>query len=157
MLCNYNNVKIIILGDFNLPAIKWSLPNDVAVSHKYGNIELDALANFSYLNLKQFNTIKNNKNSILDLILSNALNVVVDCEQYALVPIDYLYHPALLIKFKINYNIKPLHFNETTYDYLSCDYNIIRSSLASTIGIACFIICKLMMRFMCFMILFLRL
>jgi len=56
----------------------------------------------------------------------------VDCEQYALVPIDFLYHPALLIKFKINYNIKPLHFNETTYDYLSCDYNIIRSSLAST-------------------------
>jgi hypothetical protein len=25
-----------------------------------------------------------------------------------------------------------LHFNETVYDYLNCDYNIIRSSLAST-------------------------
>jgi hypothetical protein len=43
-----------------------------------------------------------------------------------------LYHPALLIKFKINFNIKPLDFNETIYDYLNCDYNIIRSSLAST-------------------------
>lgn len=75
MLSNYNNVKISILGDFNLPAIKWTLTSDVAVPHKYGNIESDALPNFSYLNLKQFNTIKNNKDSILDLILSNALNV----------------------------------------------------------------------------------
>jgi len=55
----------------------------------------NAIANFSYLNLKQFNPIKNHNNSILDLILSNALNVEVECERNALVPIDYLYHPAL--------------------------------------------------------------
>jgi len=90
-----------------------------------------ALANFSYLNLKQFKSIKNRKNSILDLILSNALSVEVECELDALVPIDYLYHPALLINMEIKFNIPPLYFNESVYDYLNCDYNIIRSSLAS--------------------------
>jgi len=37
LLCNYNNPKIIIIGDFNLPAIKWTLTNDVVVSHNDGN------------------------------------------------------------------------------------------------------------------------
>jgi len=39
LLCNYNNPKFIKSGDFNLPAIKWSLFNDVFVSHNYGNTE----------------------------------------------------------------------------------------------------------------------
>jgi len=55
----------------------------------------------------------------------------VEYELYEFVPIDYLYHPALIIKFQINFNIQPLHFNESMYDYLNCDYNIIRSSIAT--------------------------
>jgi hypothetical protein len=50
-------------------------------------------------------------------------------ERYALVPIYYFYHPALLIKFQVNLRIKP--FNATVYDYLNYDYNIIRSLLAT--------------------------
>jgi len=77
----------------------------LAVSHNYGKIESDdALANFSYLNLKRFNTIKIMK-ILLDLILSNASNVEVPYELYALVPINYLYQAALLVKFQIILNI----------------------------------------------------
>ncbi|KAF0751548.1 Reverse transcriptase domain-containing protein, partial [Aphis craccivora] len=54
LLPNYIIFRCDRCSDFNLPAIKWSLSNDVAVPHKY------------------------------DLILSNALNFKVDCEQYAL-------------------------------------------------------------------------
>jgi len=57
LLCQYTTAKIILLGDYNLPAIQWSLFNESTIS-LYGKIESDALANFSFLNLKQFNTIK---------------------------------------------------------------------------------------------------
>lgn len=73
---------------------QWTLTSVVAVSYNYGKIESDALPNFSYLNLKQFNTIKIMKIPF-GSILSNALNVEVACELYALVPIDYLYHAAI--------------------------------------------------------------
>lgn len=83
--------------------------SDEVVSH-FGKIEADALANFSYLNLKQFNTVKNHKNSILDLVLSNSADVCVSREQSTLVPIDYSYHPALLISIPIFENNEPLHY-----------------------------------------------
>jgi len=52
-------------------------------------------------------------------------------EQYTLVPIDYLYYPALLISIPIFENNEPLYYNDTVYDDVNCDYNIIRSSLAN--------------------------
>jgi len=129
LLCQYSNSKIILLGDYNLPAIQWSTVSDEVVS-RFSKIEADALANYSYLNLKQFNTVKNHKNSILDLILSNSADVCVSREQSTLIPIDYLYHPALLISIPIFDNNEPLQYNDTVYDYVNCNYNIIRSSLA---------------------------
>lgn len=53
------------------------------------------------------------------------------CEQSTLVPIDYLYYPALLISILIIENNEPLYYNDTIYDDVNCDYNIIRSSLAN--------------------------
>lgn len=65
LLCQYTTAKVVLLVDYNLPAIQWTLFNEPTIS-LYGKIESDALANFSFLNLKQLNTIKNRKNSILD-------------------------------------------------------------------------------------------
>lgn len=42
-----------------------------------------------------FNTIKNRKNSILDLILSNSSDNDVSCEPSTLFSIDSLYHLGL--------------------------------------------------------------
>lgn len=130
LLCQYTTSNIILLGDYNLPAIQWSLHSEPTIS-LYGKIESEALSNFSFLNLKQFNYIKNRNNSILDLILSNSSYITVSCEISTLVPTDYLYHPALLIKFPICEIIKPLDFNYTVYDYINCGYNVIRASLAN--------------------------
>lgn len=55
----------------------------------------------------------------------------MSCELLTLVPIDYFYHLALLIKGPTFEIIKPLYFNFTVYDYVNSDYNIIRSSLTN--------------------------
>lgn len=76
LLCQYSSNKIILLGEYNLPAIQWSLYGSETV-FPFGKVESFALANFSYLNLKQFITIINRKNYILDLILCNTSDVEV--------------------------------------------------------------------------------
>lgn len=133
LLCLYCNSKIILLGDYNLPGVQWSVVknNIVPYSLKYTNLETNVLANFSYLNLQQFNTIKNRKNSILDLILSNSTDISVSCETDTLLPIDYMYHPALLITFPISENCIPLQYNESIYDFSLCNFNVIKSQIAS--------------------------
>lgn len=45
--------------------------------------------------------------------------------QSTLVPIDYLYYPALLISILIFENNEPLYYNDTAvYDDVNCIYNI---------------------------------
>jgi len=54
LLTEYCNSKIIILGDYNLPGLHWSVVNNKNVpdSRKFSNLETNILANFSYLNLQ---------------------------------------------------------------------------------------------------------
>jgi len=89
--------------------------SDGVVSH-FGKIEADKLAN-----LKQFNTVK--KPQKLNFRLNSA-DVCVSHEQSTLVTIDYLYHLALLMSIPIFEYNEPLHYNNTVYDYVNCDYNI---------------------------------
>jgi len=133
LLTEYCNCKIIILGDYNLPGLHWSVVNNKIVpdSRKFSNLETNILANLSYLNLQQFNVTKNRKNSILDLILSNSPNILVSHVADTLLPIDHLYHPALIITFPINTNYQSLYYNELVYDFSFCNYNIIKSQIAS--------------------------
>lgn len=133
LLIQYYNSKIILLGDYNLPGIHWSVVenNIVPNSFKYSNLETNVLANISFLNLQQFNTIINRKNGILDLILSNSTNILVLCETDPFLPIDYMYHPTLLVTFPIIVYVKPLQCNELINDFSLCSYNVIKSELAS--------------------------
>ena len=57
------------------------------VSH-FAKIKSNALDHFSYLNSKQFNTITNRINSILDLTLFNSTDADVSRELSILFPID---------------------------------------------------------------------
>lgn len=41
----YNNAKIILLGDYNLPTIQWSLFSEPTITH-YEKIESDAISKF---------------------------------------------------------------------------------------------------------------
>lgn len=42
-----------------------------------------------------------------------------------------MYHPALLITFPINENFIPLQYNEFKYDFSVCNFNVIKSQIAS--------------------------
>jgi len=66
------------MGDYNLPGIQWSLSNNKIFPNvsQFNNLLANILDNFSYLNLNQSNLIKNRSNSVLDLVLSNAHNIV---------------------------------------------------------------------------------
>lgn len=74
---------------------------------QYTNSETNVLANFLYHNFQQFNIIRYHKDSIL--IVSNSTNIVVVLrETDTLLPIGYMYHPALLVTFLIIANCQPL-------------------------------------------------
>lgn len=81
----------LLLGDFNLPSSKLSN------STSYINNQL------SYLDFSQFNSIKNLKNIILDLVMSNSFLIDVDKVDSLLVSVDKL-HPPLNIILKCSYN-----------------------------------------------------
>ena len=124
---------LFLLGDYYLPGLHWSIVenNIVPNSLKYTNLKTNVIANFSYLNLRPFNTIKNHKNCKLDLILSNSTDILVFYETDTLLSIYYMYHPALLVNFLIIENVKLLQCNEFVYDFSLCNYNVIKSQLTS--------------------------
>lgn len=78
----------------------------------------------------QYNLIYNRAGSLLDLVFSNIFNVNIISEINSLIPLDYMYHPALKITLPVM-SEHYLPYNEVVYDFLNCDYNDIRSSLAS--------------------------
>ncbi|CAK1603716.1 unnamed protein product [Parnassius mnemosyne] len=97
IMCN-ENTKIYIFGDFNLPHIEWlqcdgntCTPN----THYCKNPMTLLVSNFlSIVGCKQFNLIKNNKNRILDLFISNNDTSTCKSPLNSLVPID-VFHPPL--------------------------------------------------------------
>jgi hypothetical protein len=56
------------------------------------------------------------------------INVVY--EDHMLLPLDSMYHRALTIELPIS-SLKYLNYNEQIYDFVNCDYNCVRSNLAS--------------------------
>ncbi|KAF0713286.1 putative RNA-directed DNA polymerase, partial [Aphis craccivora] len=51
-------------------------------------------------------------------------------ENHTLLPLDSMYHPALSLELPV-LSFKQLEYNEQMYDFVNCDYNNIRSNLAS--------------------------
>lgn len=93
---SYPSHVIIIVGDFNLPTIRWS-PSDVDTSLKpIGNFDLrahDFINAFSYCSFDQFNNVTNINNRLLDLVLcvNGQVNDVRPCTD-PLVHVDS-HHP----------------------------------------------------------------
>lgn len=66
----------------------------------------------------------------MDLVFSNVNNVNVFQVTCPRVPLDCIYHPTLLIKLSVLF-LEFLDYKEQIYDFKNCDYNIIRSNIAS--------------------------
>lgn len=120
-----------MLGDFNLPKLKWRssaeglLPDFSCL----GSTESDFVSFLSYLNLRQFNSVPNQNQVILDFVISNISNISVSKESCPLLKVD-CHHPPLIISCP-NSLTKPLAFSEVTYDFYSGNYPSIITYLAT--------------------------
>lgn len=111
-ILQHNN--IIIIGDFNVPLFN---------SNSEDSKSMILNNSFSFLNLRQLNTIKNNNDRLLDLLFSN-INCKVCRNICPLVDEDY-HHPALEFEFNTKYRERNGYFNKNT----SCkQYNFKKSN-----------------------------
>ena len=123
--------KFIILGDFNLPNLIWTVTED-GVSYQASNIECsyqsEFFDNLNLCHLLQYNYhLNTSHNRILDLIFSNNAISVTHCRN-PLVPEDP-HHKALCISadFVELHSLKPRPY--TSYLYECGDYTTISSKL----------------------------
>ncbi|KAK9703932.1 Endonuclease-reverse transcriptase [Popillia japonica] len=87
------NTVLCIVGDFNLPGIKWSILDNEPIGTPTNNIETMVYDNLVYNGLVQYNFNANRYNVILDLVLVNSSNVSVHESSYNLVKPDS-HHPC---------------------------------------------------------------
>lgn len=131
ILINKPNEKYLIIGDFNMSAISWSLnTGESSLSpDNVNSVDEHSLIDLLYThNLSQYNGILNNYGRILDLVLSNDTVIVSECQD-PLVTIDP-HHNALNIDvnfFQLTY-LKPEVC--TKYIYSKGDYNKINKEIS---------------------------
>ena len=124
---------LIVLGDFNLPNVRWSKPpfdeGDFFIPQNASTAqECTIIDNLNAGSLQQVNGIKNSIGRILDLVFSSdsASTTVASCN-INLVPIDP-YHPPLSIHFFghldhdswVNEDNFCFKFKDTDFSMLNC-------------------------------------
>lgn len=123
----YKDHRIIILGDYNLPNLKWHC-DSLNAGNILSDIEIMLCDEFNFLDLNQYNYISNANDRILDLCFSNEYINITRCNN-PLVPCD-TYHPPLesLIKLKEQY----LHpQNEIRFNFHKANYGALNNFLLS--------------------------
>jgi hypothetical protein len=152
---SFPDVTFLVVGDFNIPDVKWSNGDHYAIlggpaSEKY-KILSETVA---FMQLFQHNFIVNYKNNILDLVFSNDFSLEITKCSFPLVPID-IAHPPLQINGlnvttfcrlksvspdfnfnKTNYEAMNKYFNNTDWKSLlsdSLDFSLVISNFYSTI------------------------
>lgn len=131
---------VVLMGDFNIPELGWNfcptasylIPDNpmVAISSKSKYNSDALLETMSLGSLKQYNSIKNQNLRILDLVLSNSLNVSVGTA-IPLLNLDR-HHPALEVELKVFVQSKqPNRNNHPRYNFNKCDYPHIKHDLSN--------------------------
>lgn len=123
------NDIILIMGDFNLPRVSWTLCPDICrLMPLSSSNEMDKFFDILFEScLIQFNNIPNMCNRFLDLVFSNSPNISVSRSTPFVCPEDG-YHPTLLISFDVidclaencleTDSVRLFDFNKTNYDLL---------------------------------------
>lgn len=133
---NKTNSSFLIIGDFNLPFIKWKLkPNNLIKPCLCDNRSAQALTEcINFTGLNQFNYIHNVNNTILDLVLSNISFSSIKCSESidVLVKTDR-HHPALEIDLNIktitllkDHKFKIRNFRKSNFDNIRQDLSVIK-------------------------------
>jgi len=119
---------LIVVGDFNLPQVKWRLDEDdsnvlLPIAFK-PNFSEDFLNGLIGNGLYQINSFRNDKGNLLDLFFTNDhLNSSIEVASEALVKID-VYHPPLLVTFEWHSPHKaPATETHTVLNFKRADFN----------------------------------
>jgi len=122
--------KFILLGDFNLPSLDWSLYSLPLIC----NSQIDSyfVSMLSHYNFNQFNLVRNHNITILDLALSN-VHITVTNDPDPLLPID-IHHPALNISLNCDHYDFLIAKHDLIYDYYNCDYIKIVKSIGDSLS-----------------------
>lgn len=122
--------RILLVGDFNVSEMDWILDSaGYQKAHNTSTLQSKTIMNIINLgNLNQFNSILNESNKILDLVLSNdPINSIdVNLSSMSLVTPD-LYHPPLAINISESLQYlktrdhKKLNFRKGNYEAIKLD------------------------------------
>ena len=95
------NVRIVFLGDLNVPGIDWATGN-ISTNHFYIKKKAEALIELSLvLNLTQLNDsyVQNNRTKVLDVLLTNIQSGEISTKVYPLIKSES-YHPPFVYMLK---------------------------------------------------------
>lgn len=123
----------IIIGDFNMGFVSWSVGNDRSAGLKpehHQNKLGHALVDFMSLSgMQQYNAIKNHQDKILDLVLSSTPCKITKPD-HIISRLDP-YHPQLAVytTFKNENHLPPIP--RTDYNFFKADYDKIHTGLCA--------------------------
>jgi len=123
-----------VLGDFNLPAIRWCAADDVC-----NNADSDFVRLMNSFFLTQLNVTPSNvHNHIIDLIFTNTLDLIENvCDLHADYPTDHtVLHFDLLLHANDYHNVERVVFNFKHVDFDVLSHAFISSSLYDIIQTA---------------------
>ncbi|KAL4152733.1 hypothetical protein QTP88_000566 [Uroleucon formosanum] len=92
----FSDYTFIIVGDFNLPGIKWSNQTHAILSGHFSDKSNVFAETIAYEQFFQHNFIPNYRNNILDLVISDNNTLEVSKCSFPLIPVDVA-HPPLQI------------------------------------------------------------
>ncbi|CAK1590286.1 unnamed protein product [Parnassius mnemosyne] len=126
-----NNVSMIIVGDFNLRNINWQMVHNNCNSYVAPGLARNLL---DFVNLHKFSqlyNITNNKNVILDLVLTDILICTVSKSTNLLSKID-TQHPPLDIVLSLTVDKKlPFNINTKKFNFYKAGYDSIKDHLSN--------------------------
>jgi hypothetical protein len=127
---NPQNVRVVLLGDFNIPGFDWANGFPQANSHYYTKIRGDVVYRAAcFLGLSQHNLTIQNKN-LLDLVFANFSCVNVTISNLDLVEPDVL-HPSLVIDLRSIFLSSHSQPSRLSRDYARVDYVLLYRYLSS--------------------------
>lgn len=127
---SFPDVTFLVVGDLNMPDVKWSNEDYYALLTGPASEKNKILAEtVAFMQWFQHNSIVNYKNNILDLVFSNDSSVVVTKCPFPLVPID-IAHPPLQINglnvsmsCKLKTSSPVFNFNRANYEAMNKYFN----------------------------------
>lgn len=126
------NTRYVVFGDFNLKDLVWvnSINGTLAPSNVNKEHEINLIDSFFDMNLNQINNIFNGLKKILDLVFvqSESKFSIYECLQ-PFSPVN-VHHTAIILELDFYNYIKCVNnFSKKQFNYNSCDFDALNSSL----------------------------